>query len=86
MAGDDGPKLLNAFDNKHRLGHNCITAIIESIKHSIVSSVPKKKKEEEEDEDDQNQGGLFFTGFGNQNNEESGSNVSGFEFNAHGQV
>ena len=50
MAGDDGPKLLNAFDTKHHLGHNCMTAIIASVKHSIVSSVPKRKDEEEEEQ------------------------------------
>ena len=67
MAGDDGPKLLNAKESKN--GLNSITTIIKDIKHSLVNKKPKyfrghnnkdSDDDDEEDDDDQyNNRGLF---------------------------
>ena len=45
LAGDDGPKFMNMFDTKHH--QNCVTAIIQTVKHSVVSRKPRTKEEEE---------------------------------------
>ncbi len=83
MAGDDGPKLLNAFDKKHELGQNCITAILASVNHSIVSKKPKGKEVDAEDDDEDNQPNF---GFYQNNSSDDSSDPAGWQFDASAHV